>query len=52
MLGIGSAVDELDSVADQAWINEYRLDGELGVEHEDNGIRARVTNKAEYGTGC
>lgn len=49
VLGINETCGELDDVDNLAWLNEYVIQGEFGLEKEKHEIRGQIVAKAKYG---
>lgn len=49
VFGIGQGCERLEEIRNQAWVNEYIIDAELGKEKLDNQISGKVTKEAVYG---
>lgn len=48
LFGINDGCDELESIRDRAWVNEYRLKGQLGRETVGNEIRGKITRRCGF----
>uniref|UniRef100_A0A0M3IJ77 TruB_N domain-containing protein n=1 Tax=Ascaris lumbricoides TaxID=6252 RepID=A0A0M3IJ77_ASCLU len=48
LFGINDGCEQLEGLRERAWINEYRLLGQLGRETHKNEIRGKVVVKREY----
>ncbi|KHN82624.1 putative tRNA pseudouridine synthase 2 [Toxocara canis] len=48
LFGINDGCEQLESLRDRAWVNEYRLLGQLGRETYKNEIRGKVVVKCAY----
>lgn len=39
----------MDSIADRAWVSQYKVMGQLGRETVNNQVRGKVTRTCSYG---
>ena len=49
VLGINEGCERLEQVRQMAWLNEYSMEGQMGVETLDNKITGRIITKATFG---
>uniref|UniRef100_A0A914HDZ7 Pseudouridine synthase II N-terminal domain-containing protein n=1 Tax=Globodera rostochiensis TaxID=31243 RepID=A0A914HDZ7_GLORO len=48
LFGLNDGCDDLETIRDRAWLNEYFLEGELGRETVEHHIRGKVAARAEF----
>ncbi|KAI1723431.1 putative tRNA pseudouridine synthase 2 [Ditylenchus destructor] len=49
LLGINDGCDELESIRERAWLNDYSLEGEFGRESHEHRIKGREVAQASFG---
>lgn len=48
MFAINDGCDQLEDIYDRAWINEYYVDGQFGIQKHEDSIRGKITAKANF----
>uniref|UniRef100_A0A0N5AM95 TruB_N domain-containing protein n=1 Tax=Syphacia muris TaxID=451379 RepID=A0A0N5AM95_9BILA len=48
LIGINDGCNSLEEITGRAWLNEYKVMGQLGRETVDNEIRGKVTRTCDY----